>query len=55
MVKKGAKGHRVLQEVLLSTPLISAEKKERKKKVLKSYSLENQSFFQMLQGNIIRS
>ena len=30
--KKGAKGHRVHQEVLLSTSLISAEKKERRRK-----------------------
>ena len=28
MVKKGGKGHRVLQEVLLSTSLISAEQKK---------------------------
>lgn len=53
--KKGREGTSGTPRGTLKYTTHFCREERKKKKVLKSYSLENQSFFQMLQGNIIRS
>ena len=53
--KKGREGTSGTPRDTLKYITHFCREERKKKKVLKSYSLENQSFFQMLQGNIIRS
>lgn len=53
--KKGREGTSGTPRGTLKQITHFCREERKKKKVLKPYSLENQSFFQMLQGNIIRS